>query len=268
MDGEHLIVTCTLSNCEEKIRTHALIDTGATGFSFIDENFASHHHLPLLPLKNPRKLEVIDGRPIASGVITHITKVRLNINQHAEEIPMFVTKLGHYPIVLGIPWLRLHDPAIRFASNTVVLDSAYCLHHCLDAPVIIQGISSPPPEKQTPPPAPAPAGPPLHAALLGSTAFQSLVRNKRKRHGTLQVFSLSLYEINKALDHKRIEEGDLKSLVPEEYHEFLPLFSEAVARQLPPHRPYDHKIPLKEGFAPPFGLLYPMSRGKLKELKR
>ena len=62
MDGEHLIVTCTLSNCEKKIRTHALIDTGATGFSFIDENFASHHHLPLLPLKNPRKLEVIDGR--------------------------------------------------------------------------------------------------------------------------------------------------------------------------------------------------------------
>src|SRR3954462_10234816 len=32
MDGEHLIVMCTLSNCEEKIRTHALIDTGATGF--------------------------------------------------------------------------------------------------------------------------------------------------------------------------------------------------------------------------------------------
>src|SRR3954447_24165117 len=84
----------------------------------------------------------------------------------------------------------------------------------------------------------------------------------------LQVFSLSLYEINKALDRKWIEDGDLKSLIPKEYHEFLPLFSEAVARQLPPHRPYDHKIPLKEGFTPPFSPLYPMSRAKLEELKR
>jgi hypothetical protein len=32
---------------------------------------------------------------------------------------MFVTKLGYYPIVLGIPWLKEHNVAIRFASNLV-----------------------------------------------------------------------------------------------------------------------------------------------------
>jgi hypothetical protein len=36
---------------------------------------------------------------------------------------MFVTKLGHYPIVLGIPWLKEHNVAIRFASNLVTFVS-------------------------------------------------------------------------------------------------------------------------------------------------
>ena len=51
--------------------------------------------------------------------------------------------------------------------------------------------------------------------------------------------------------------------VPKEYHEFLLLFSEAVAKALPPHRPYDHKIPLREGFTPPFGPLYSLSKTEL-----
>ena len=84
----------------------------------------------------------------------------------------------------------------------------------------------------------------------------------------LAVFSLSLYEINRALK----PEGEKKQLnladhMPKEYHEFLPLFSEAVAKVLPPHRPYDHKFPLHEGFTPPFGPLYSLSKTELQALK-
>jgi hypothetical protein len=57
-------------------------------------------------------------------------------------------------------------------------------------------------------------------------------------------------------------------LVPEEFHDFLPLFEEAVANQLPPHRKSDHTIPLKEGFQPPFGPLYSLSRFELEALKK
>jgi predicted aspartyl protease len=61
MDGNHLVVTCTLSLDSKEIPTHALIDCGATGYAFIDQDFANHQHLPLRPLKTPRALEVIDG---------------------------------------------------------------------------------------------------------------------------------------------------------------------------------------------------------------
>jgi hypothetical protein len=60
---------------------------------------------------------------------------------------MFITKLGHYPIVLEIPWLRLHDVAVWFVSNTVTSGSQYCITHCHNAPVTIQGVTEQPPEQ-------------------------------------------------------------------------------------------------------------------------
>jgi predicted aspartyl protease len=112
MDGKHLVVTCVLSHSDQEIQTYALIDCGATGYVFVDEDFARHHQLPLCPVKNPHTLEVIDGGQISSGDITHIAEVQLSIQEHREKLPMFVTKLGHYPIVQGIPWLKQHDVAI------------------------------------------------------------------------------------------------------------------------------------------------------------
>ena len=103
LDGRHLVVTCSISFGDSVIQTYALIDCGATGFCFVDESFVRHHSLPRIPLNKPRSLEVIDGRPIASGDITHLSKVGMTIADHHEQLPMFITKLGHCPIVLGIP---------------------------------------------------------------------------------------------------------------------------------------------------------------------
>ena len=40
-------------------------------------------------------------------------------------------------------------------------------------------------------------------------------------------------------DERAEEEVRIKALVPEEYHEFLPLFTEAVHNVLPPHHIYE-----------------------------
>ena len=127
LDRNHLVITCTLTDGTNKIRTHALIDCGATGYAFIDEDFAHHHQLPLHKLKTPHDLEVINGRPISSSTITHMAEAQLTISNHHEQLPIFITRLSHYPLVLGIPWLRRHDVAVRFASNSVLFDSDYCL---------------------------------------------------------------------------------------------------------------------------------------------
>ena len=91
LESDHFIVPCTLSSGSYKRHSHALVDCGATGYAFIDEEFARHHRLTLTPLDTPRALEVIDGRPISSGDITHWTTLTIAINAHIEKIPLFVT---------------------------------------------------------------------------------------------------------------------------------------------------------------------------------
>jgi len=90
---------------------------------------------------------------------------------------------------------------------------------------------------------------------------------------------MSLYDINKAFemytpnlqDTEHAEPPDyeqLKSLIPSGYHLFLHLFCESIANKLPPHHPYDHHIPLKEGFQPPFGPQYSLARYELEACKK
>ena len=94
LDGHHLIIKCTIEDPPRRLDTHALVDCGATGYAFIDKDYASQHNLPLYTLKDPRQLEVIDGRPIDSGDITHITKIGLDINGHREQVSAFVPNLA------------------------------------------------------------------------------------------------------------------------------------------------------------------------------
>lgn len=63
------------------------------------------------------------------------------------------------------------------------------------------------------------------------------------------------------------EDEKIMELVPSEYHDFLPLFEKAVADTLPPHYLYDHNITLKEGFMPPYSILYSLSRFELQALR-
>ena len=58
------------------------------------------------------------------------------------------------------------------------------------------------------------------------------------------------------------------STIPPEYHEFADLFSKKEADMLPPHRPYDHRIPLEPGTTPPFGSIYSMSPTELEVLRK
>ena len=103
LDENHIVISTQIQDKSSLISTHALVDCSATGFAFIDEEFVHDHNFPLFKLKKPRCLQVIDGRPIESSLIMHMTKLKITIVSHQEKIPLFVTKLGHYSIVLGLP---------------------------------------------------------------------------------------------------------------------------------------------------------------------
>jgi hypothetical protein len=51
MEGKHLVIMCSLIIGDQEVQTHALIDCGATGIAFMDQDFARHHNIPLQELK-------------------------------------------------------------------------------------------------------------------------------------------------------------------------------------------------------------------------
>jgi hypothetical protein len=60
---------------ENEISSYAMIDNGATGYAFVNEDYARCKSLLLYKLKKPRGLEVFDDRPTTSSDITHVAKV-------------------------------------------------------------------------------------------------------------------------------------------------------------------------------------------------
>jgi hypothetical protein len=95
---------------------------------------------------------------------------------------MFVNKLGHYPVVLGIPWLNKHEVSLRFQSKTVNFNSDYCLQHCSPVPASTKGISIP-----------LPVGKPQtknEIAMIAGAAFSRLSSKNKELTGIITVYEL------------------------------------------------------------------------------
>jgi len=187
-----------------------------------------------------------------------------------EQLSVFVIKLGHYSIVLWIPWLWLLEVAVQFAFNMVMFGSRYCTRHRHDTPSTVHGVMEGLPQPGYSPskgifePRICPQQPLRgNIVMLNRCLF---FRTGRK--GKLRVFKASLYDINKAIEPNELKECPLEQLVPKEYHGFLPLFNLVSADWLPPYRPgIDHEVRLKDREISTSGPLYSMSLIKLVVLK-
>ena len=77
---------------------------------------------------------------------------------------------------------------------------------------------------------------------------------------------LHAYAAQSALGHKVLDKEEVLSILPKQYHEFLPLFLKKTEDQLPPHGRFDHEIPLRPGYVPPFEPIYGLSLPELSAL--
>jgi hypothetical protein len=112
--------------------TMAMIDCGATE-NFIDRTFAEQQQLPLTKKTVPRRVLAVDGRELVGGPVTHEATVTLTIDDHREEIKLHCITIGNSPIIVGLPWLRKHNPNINWKEGRVTFDSEKCGKTCLAA---------------------------------------------------------------------------------------------------------------------------------------
>ncbi len=96
-----------LSSQGKEYQSKALVDTGATAWSFIDEKEAQtvseSLDIVLIPLLKPRYLSGFDGK-IRMKPVTHALYVHMRVGNHFElKVPIFITQLGNQHIILRKP---------------------------------------------------------------------------------------------------------------------------------------------------------------------
>lgn len=97
----------------ENIKTKALIDSGAGG-TFINKKFVQKHQIEQIPLLQPIKVFNVDGTPNKVGKITHCALIPVQIGERQMNEQMMITGLGKEDIILGLPWLKRHNPQINW----------------------------------------------------------------------------------------------------------------------------------------------------------
>jgi len=204
--------------------TTALVDSGASE-NFVDKAYAEVSGIPIQQKATPRRVLTVDGSEVTGRPVTHNVQVHLTINHHEEDIRLHCITIGNAPIILGLPWLKLHDPVIGWKNHTVKFHPDHCAKKCLPSS----------PRANTVP------------------EEKAMEQYYRKTPENWEIGETDPWEVCQTVISKIKETSKTsKNPIPPEYHEFLEVFTEKEPTAPPPHHAHDHHIPLEEGKTPPY----------------
>lgn len=100
-----------------------MLDSGATGL-FIGKHYAERAKLLLQRLPQELPLHNINGSDNRAGIITHFTRLRLQVGDHDKEWDFLITDLGPESVILGLLWLREVNPQIDWKEGMLDVEAA------------------------------------------------------------------------------------------------------------------------------------------------
>jgi hypothetical protein len=215
----------------------AMVDSGATG-NFISAEWVYQHQIQTQRKNQPYYLTVADGSemPTNEGRVALETKpLRVVSQQHHMTITFDVLRLATYDIILGMPWLRQHNPQINWIRGTLYY-----------AP---SGVTGKPTQQ-----------------------LNALVDEEKRKNRNSESPEMRPNRVGTASGqegHKDDGKGRHEPLdIPEQYKEWEHLFQEEMTiAALPKHQPWDHEIELQPGKQPTFGPIYQLSEKELGVLR-
>jgi hypothetical protein len=237
--------------CEQ---TCALIDTGCEGYAFIDKEYAQDKGIKLIPLRRPFSLYGYDGAEGDSRSVREYTRCDIRNRDHVDkDVVLYATPLSYYPIILGHPWLKKHNPQANWADGSWEFNDPYCIQNCNQTrhPIRQKGLREVPKRYV----------PSLNHRDIAQVSLRACEAYARRGY---QMCMVTLEDIDEAL----LKEGEeLKIRLPACIRDYSDVFSPRKADKLPPHRSYDHEIRLTSDKKLPFGKIYSMSREELQALR-
>jgi transposase InsO family protein len=218
----------------------ALLDSGAQS-NYITTRAATQAKLTTTKKRQPYLLTVASGdkMPGQREVDKETTPAFMEIEGHTESISMDILCEATHDIILGLPWLRKHNPRIDWKKQTLSLVN--CNSTCNRQPTHSKSRMV---DEKT-----------IH--LIASKTDAPQTRVVASAHPT------------KRDTLKGVEEKRATPEVPREYDKWSHLFKEETdERALPKHQPWDHEITLQEGKQPGFGPIYALSEKELQTLRK
>lgn len=122
-------VPATISWDQQLHPLQAFVNSGAAG-NFMDLSLA-RLAIPTSGLDPPLSVTALDGRPLGTGQVTQVTStVKLQIGDHQEKLSFHLIQSPEFPVVLGFPWLTLHNPHLDWVSCTILEWGPTCHATC------------------------------------------------------------------------------------------------------------------------------------------
>jgi len=209
-----------------KVEERALVDSGAMA-NFIDYKTVARLQLGMQKLDNIRTVKNIDGTLNRSGNITHCCDLLVSRDRKQERTRFFVMNLGGDRFIFRYPWLATFNPNInwpegrvegsRFRAETLIkgnLTQKEFLQH-------VQTVAI--------------------AQLEEGDELIMTVEALEPEPMKIRKTTIAQQMAEKAYNSAKV---NTEETVPAAFRRHWKVFSEQEARQLPPHRPWDHKIEL------------------------
>ena len=215
-----------------------MIDSGANG-NFISSTFVKERGIATRQKRRQDRYTVtaVDGSPLPGGD-TETMPVLLQFQQHHEEIVLDVICMAKHDVVLGMPWLKQHNPTVDWREGAFSFDQCEC-------------VTVEPERKQR------------FAAdeVREFNRIQPRPPGWKKQPPTVSDTSKGQQDQNDDGNRGPNAPPD----IPEVYSRWKRLFQEEEGKAaLPKHQKWDHKIPLLPGKDPTFGPIYSLSEKELK----
>jgi hypothetical protein len=105
-----------------------MVDSGAID-SYVSLETVERIRLCTREKKEPYELALVDGKAKRDndGMVTKETLVFImTISEHTERAKLDVTQLGNHEIILGMPWIKKHNPIIDWVKGTISFDRCEC----------------------------------------------------------------------------------------------------------------------------------------------
>ena len=285
----HLVFPVTISDGKTTLKAKAMLDSGASSV-FINESFVRKHGIRTQELEYPIMLRNADNSANAIGYITQEASLRFEVNGHVEELSAAVANIGDDEVIVGIDWLRHHNPQIDWTLDEVSFTR--CPPKCDNEKrrkrhesrvAHIKATTQSPPLRIAELRDSRPWGPDISDEELEAVPPGYRYSDKYwDVYHDAQEFLVTTddrfaYKVAASYTHSQaiaeksaVREGSktLEQLVPPEFLEFADVFSKSESERLPTRKPYDHAIDLEPGKVPPFTKIYPLApteRDALKE---